>query len=101
MQAVTLFLLRLAVGDETKSSHSVRSSEVFATQRDKCLSFRFFLLFVVYALGGLVVSVLATEPTGHSVAGSNPTEGGVFLWVIKIPGTHFLGRGSKAVGPMP
>jgi hypothetical protein len=43
---------------------------------------------------------LATEPTGHSVAGSNPTEGGGFLWVIKIPSTHFLWRGSKAVGPM-
>jgi hypothetical protein len=26
------------------------------------------------ALGGLVVSVLATGLTGHSVAGSNPTE---------------------------
>jgi hypothetical protein len=53
------------------------------------------------ALGGLVVSVLATGPTGHSVADSNPTEGGGFLWAIKIPSTHFLRRGSKAVGPMP
>jgi hypothetical protein len=50
--------------------------------------------------GGLAVSVLATEPTGYSVAGSNPTEGGGFLWVIKIHSTHFLRRGSKAVGPM-
>jgi hypothetical protein len=49
---------------------------------------------------GLAVSVLATGPTGHSVAGSSLTEGGGFLWVIKIPSTHFLGRGSKAVGPM-
>jgi hypothetical protein len=32
-----------------------------------------------------VVSVLANGPTGYSVAGSNPTEGGGFLWVIKIP----------------
>jgi hypothetical protein len=47
-----------------------------------------------------VVSVLATGPTGYSVAGSNPTEDGGFLWVIKIPSTHFLGRGSKAIGPM-
>jgi hypothetical protein len=47
-----------------------------------------------------VVSVLATGPTGHSVAGSNPTEDGGFLWVIKIPITYFLWRGSKAVGPM-
>jgi hypothetical protein len=43
-----------------------------------------------HALGGLVVSVLATGPTGYSVAGSNPTQGSGFLWVIKIPSTHFL-----------
>jgi hypothetical protein len=42
------------------------------------------------ALGGLVVSVLATGPTGLSVAGSNPTEDGGILWVIKIPSTYFL-----------
>jgi hypothetical protein len=53
-----------------------------------------------FYLGGLVVSVLAPGPTGHSVAGSNPTEDGGFLWAIKIPSTHFLLRGSKAVGPM-
>jgi hypothetical protein len=47
-----------------------------------------------------VVSVLATGPTGYSVAGSNPTKDGGFLWVIKIPSKHFLRRGSKAVGPM-
>jgi hypothetical protein len=47
-----------------------------------------------------VVSVHATGPTGYSVVGSNPTDGGGFLWVIKIPSTHFLPRGSKAVGPM-
>jgi hypothetical protein len=47
-----------------------------------------------------VVSVLATGPTGNSVAGLNPTEDGGFLWVIKIPSTHFLWRGSKAVSPM-
>jgi hypothetical protein len=52
------------------------------------------------ALGGPVVSVVATGPTGHSVAGSNPTEGGGILWVTKIPSAHFLRRGSKAVGPM-
>jgi hypothetical protein len=45
-----------------------------------------------------VVSVLATGPTGYSVAGSNPTEGGGFLWVINIPSTHFLRRRTKAVG---
>jgi hypothetical protein len=28
------------------------------------------------ALGGLVVSVLATGPTGYSVEGSNPTKDG-------------------------
>jgi hypothetical protein len=47
-----------------------------------------------------VVSVLANGPTGYTVAGSNPTEGSGFLWVIKIPSVHFLRRGSKAVGPM-
>jgi hypothetical protein len=52
------------------------------------------------ALGGLVVSVLATGPTGYSVAGSNPTKDGGFLWVIKIPSIYFLRRGSKAVGPI-
>jgi hypothetical protein len=46
-----------------------------------------------------VVSVLATGPTRHSVAGSNPTEDGGFLWVIKIHSTLSLLRGSKAVGP--
>jgi hypothetical protein len=39
------------------------------------------LIFICYkipfdALCGLVVSVLATEPTGYSVAGSSPTEDG-------------------------
>jgi hypothetical protein len=52
------------------------------------------------ALGGLVVSVLATGPTRHSVAGSNPTEDGGILWVIKIRNTQFLRKGSKSVGPM-
>jgi hypothetical protein len=51
------------------------------------------------ALGGLVVSVLATGPTGLAAAGSGPAEGGGFLWVIKICSAHFLRRGSKAVGP--
>jgi hypothetical protein len=50
----------------------------------------------IAALGGLVVSVLATGPTGCSVAGSNPTKDSGFLWVIKIPSMHFLPRGSKA-----
>jgi hypothetical protein len=54
----------------------------------------------VDAFSGLVVSMLATGPTGHSVAGLNPTEGGGFLWVIKVHSMHFLQRGSKAVGPM-
>jgi hypothetical protein len=47
-----------------------------------------------------VVSVLATGPTRYSVAGSNLTKDGGFLWVIKIRSTHFLQSGSKAVGPM-
>jgi hypothetical protein len=32
-----------------------------------------------------VVSVLATGPTGHSVAGSNPTEDGGFFMGDKNP----------------
>jgi hypothetical protein len=59
-----------------------------------------FTKIIILANACLAVRVLATGPTGHSVAGSNPTEGGGFLWVIKIPSTHFLRRGSKAVGPM-
>jgi hypothetical protein len=47
-----------------------------------------------------VVSAIATEPTGYSVAGSSPTEDGGFLRVIKIRSVHFLRRGSKSVGPM-
>jgi hypothetical protein len=46
---------------------------------------------------GLAVSVSATGPTGHSAAGSKPTEGGGFLWVIKISSTYYLLRGSKAL----
>jgi hypothetical protein len=60
----------------------------------------FSLYFLKFALGGLVVSVLATGPTGHSAAVSNPTEDGGFLRVTKILSTHFLRRGSKAVSPM-
>jgi hypothetical protein len=52
------------------------------------------------ALGGLEVSVLAIGPTGLAAAVPGPVEGGGFLWAIKIPSTHFLRRGSKAVGPM-
>jgi hypothetical protein len=50
--------------------------------------------------GDLAVSVLATEPMGPAAAGSGPAEDGGFLRVIKIPSTHFLRRGNKAVGPM-
>jgi hypothetical protein len=32
-----------------------------------------------YTLGGLVVSMLATGPTGHSVVGSNPTGWWIFM----------------------
>jgi hypothetical protein len=52
------------------------------------------------ALGGLAVSVLAIGPTGLARAGSGPAEDDGYLWVIKIRSTHFLRRGSKAVGPM-
>jgi hypothetical protein len=48
------------------------------------------------ALGGLVVSVLATGP---KVRGFNPGRG---RWIFKgdNPEHNFLRRGSKAVGPM-
>jgi hypothetical protein len=52
------------------------------------------------ALGGLVVSVLATGPMECAAMGFGPAENGGFLWVIKIHIAHFLRRGSKAVGPM-
>jgi hypothetical protein len=51
------------------------------------------------ALGGLVVRVPATGPTGPSVAGSGLAEDEL-LWLIKIRSAHFLWGGSKAVGPM-
>jgi hypothetical protein len=54
----------------------------------------------IAALGGLVVSVLATGPTGLAAAGSGPAEDGAVLWVRTIRRAHFLRRGSKAVGPM-
>jgi hypothetical protein len=56
--------------------------------------------FYMAALGGLVVSVLATGPLGLAAAGSSPAEKGGFLWVIKIRSAHFLRRGSEAVGPV-
>jgi hypothetical protein len=42
-------------------------------------------------------TVLAMGPT---FAGSGLAEDGSFLWLIKIHSTHFLQKGSKAVGPM-
>jgi hypothetical protein len=51
-------------------------------------------------LRGLVVSVLATGSTVQAAVGSGLAEDGRFLWVIKIRSTHFIQRGSKAVGPM-
>jgi hypothetical protein len=44
-----------------------------------------------------VVSVLATEPTGYSVAGSIPTEDGGFLRAIKIARTSFGGEVKPSV----
>jgi hypothetical protein len=52
------------------------------------------------ALGGLVISVLATGSIGVAAACSGPAKDSRFLWVIKIRSAHFLQRGSKAVGPM-
>jgi hypothetical protein len=71
-----------------------------STQTIMAVCMKFWHVEFPGALGGLVVSVLATEPTGYSVAGSSPTEDGGFLRVIKIHRAHFLRRGSKAVGPM-
>jgi hypothetical protein len=62
--------------------------------------FNVMLILTEDALGGLVVSVLATGHVGLAAAGSGPAEDGGFLWVIKIRVAHFLqGGGSKAVGP--
>jgi hypothetical protein len=93
-----------------KSSASAASNQTRVAWKDRLnfkirrFSSRFEFLVsysrVCAALDGLVVSVLATEPTGYSVAGSNSTEDGGYLWVIKIPSAHYLRRGSKAVGPM-
>jgi hypothetical protein len=47
-----------------------------------------------------VVSVLAMGPMELAAAGSGLAEDSGFLWVIKIRSTHFLWRGSKAIGPM-
>jgi hypothetical protein len=49
------------------------------------------------ALGGLVVSVLAT---GTKVRGFDPDRGRRIFKGDKHPEHHFLRRGSKAVGPM-
>jgi hypothetical protein len=49
------------------------------------------------ALGGLVVSVLATEP---KVRGFDTDRGRWIFKGDKNPEHHFLRRGSKAVGPM-
>jgi hypothetical protein len=53
-----------------------------------------FLLRIYYGLCFVAHNHL------NAVAGSSPTEDGGFLRVIKIHSTHFLRRGSKAVGPM-
>jgi hypothetical protein len=58
------------------------------------------MVLYILTFAALVVSVLATGPTGLSVAGSGPAEDGGFLWVIKIRSTHFVWRGSKGVGPV-
>jgi hypothetical protein len=49
------------------------------------------------ALGGLVVSVVATGP---KVRGLDPDRGRWIFKGDKNPEHNFLGRGSKAVGPM-
>jgi hypothetical protein len=71
---------------------------VFSCSTNKCtIYFRnFWSLHPTYvALGGLVVSVLATGP---KVRGFDPDRG---RWIFKgAPEHHFLRRGSKAVGPM-
>jgi hypothetical protein len=57
------------------------------------------VLFTFAALGGLVVSALATGPMGPAAAGSGPAEDGGFLWVPKIPSAHFLGGEVKPSVP--
>jgi hypothetical protein len=45
-----------------------------------------------------VVSVLAAGPMGLAASRSGPAEGGGFSQAIKMRSSHFLRRGSKAVG---
>jgi hypothetical protein len=61
------------------------------------LSFYAFCNTNAIALGGLVVSVLATGPKDR---GFDPDRGRWIFKGDKNPEHHFLRRGSKAVGPM-
>jgi hypothetical protein len=54
-------------------------------------------MLLIVDLGGLVVSALAT---GAKVRGFDPDRGRWIFKGDKNPEHHFLGRGSKAVGPM-
>jgi hypothetical protein len=58
-----------------------------------------YIVTILLYIVDLVVSVLATGPMRYSVASSSPTEDGGFLWVIKIPSTHFLGGEVKPSVP--
>jgi hypothetical protein len=57
----------------------------------------YIYIYIYVALGGLVVSVLATGP---KLRGFDPDRGRWIFKGDKIPEHHFLRRGSKAVDPM-
>jgi hypothetical protein len=57
------------------------------------------VLLLLAAFGGLVLSVLATGPTGPSVEGSSQAEDGGILWEIKIRSAQFLLREVKPSVP--
>jgi hypothetical protein len=64
------------------------------------INLKSLLSLINAALGGLVVSMLASGPMGLTVVGSSLAKDGGFLWVMKICSAHFLQRGSKAIGLM-
>jgi hypothetical protein len=69
---------------------------MYEGSNNKNVSFRLIYVYFV-ALGGLVVSVLATGP---KVRGFDPDRGRWIFKSDKNPEHHFLRRGSKAGGSM-
>jgi hypothetical protein len=76
---VSLYLDKLWYSPPLSPYPSTASWHCLTSWLSNYISIIFHVFKCKYAaLGGLVVSVLATGPRGCSVAGSNPTEGGWF-----------------------